>query len=675
MKAAIQKLFKSETFIASLLILLTTLITYGLSIPRFGYYYDDWYVLWSGQARGAGSMIPLFSTDRPFIGVVYSVLYGWLGDVMTNWHLYALLWRFIGGMAFFWILRLVWPNNKHLTTLMAVLFIVYPGFLSQPDAATKQNHLYGFGTALLSIAFTLQATKTSNRVWKIICNLFAVILAVNYLFIYEYMIGFEGMRLVLLGYVLYQDGITKLSSLLKEIVKRWWQYVIVAGGFLYWRLFIFEGARNATNVTKLAGNYLSDLRHMVLRLIIETVKDFLGTSIFAWFAQPYQLLSGAVYSDLGVAVLIAALVLGLVGFYLFALKRWWGIDYSNEEPSKLFKEFIWIGAIIIICAIVPVIASGRGVDLTDAYKSYGLHPMAGVILFVTGIVLWLQPKFRQVLLFALIGVSVLTQALNADYWATLWNYEHETWWQLSWRAPDIQDNTVVMTYFPAGYRLQQDYESWGPINLIYRPGSAKTPVIQAEVLNSDTAYYVIKKEVRYSNDRDIGIQRDFKNLLLVSIPTSSSCAHIIDGSLPIYSNTEPLLIQQIGAYSQVDRIIPEGTTPIPPAQIFGAEPPHAWCYYYEKAALARQTGDWQQLGKLYDQTIALKLNAGDASELIPFLEGLVNLGRLDDAKALYNKEIKGQEKTRYSLCASLSKDPGYPPEFHYDYQTMFSILC
>jgi hypothetical protein len=132
MKQTVQKLLNNETFIAILLILLTTLLTYGVSIPNLGYYRDDWYLLWSGQARGAASIIPLFSTDRPFMGVVYSFVYRLLGDTIVNWHLYALLWRFIGGMAFFWILRLLWPNHKYLTTVMTVLFIVYPGFYRSP---------------------------------------------------------------------------------------------------------------------------------------------------------------------------------------------------------------------------------------------------------------------------------------------------------------------------------------------------------------------------------------------------------------------------------------------------------------------------------------------------------------------------------------------------------------
>jgi tetratricopeptide (TPR) repeat protein len=195
------------------------------------------------------------------------------------------------------------------------------------------------------------------------------------------------------------------------------------------------------------------------------------------------------------------------------------------------------------------------------------------------------------------------------------------------------------------------------------------------VLTSDTAYDILKKDVLDNRDRDIKLHRDFTNLLLISLPSPTACIHIIDGSLPVYSENDALIVQRVGAYSRVDRIIPNGSAPTPPAQIFGAEPAHTWCYYYQKAALARQTGDWEEIGKLYDQATKLKLEAGDKSELMPFFEALVNLGRLDEARTLFNKEIKGREKMRFPLCEALSKDPNYPAEFRYDYKTISEMLC
>jgi tetratricopeptide (TPR) repeat protein len=397
--------------------------------------------------------------------------------------------------------------------------------------------------------------------------------------------------------------------------------------------------------------------------------------MFAWFVQPHQLFSAAPYKNLASAVLIAGIVIALVLLYTSMFKKWWGVDYNEAETPGIMKDFLWIGTLVIVCAVMPVILSGRDVDLYDAYKSYGLHPISGVILFVTGVVLMLKPNFRKLILITLIGISVSTQILNADYWGQLWDYQREMWWQLTWRAPDIKDDTLVTAYLPEGYRLQQDYEIWGPLNLIYNPEPAAAPAIQSEVLNSDTAFDIVKKSVLNNRVRDIKLHRDFNNLLLISMPSTISCFHVIDGLLPVYSESEALQVKQVGEYSRIDRIIPTGIAPIPPASMFGSEPAHEWCYYYQKVSLARQVGDWAEIGRLYDQALALNLEANDKAEVIPFFEGLVNLGRYDEAIVMYNKEIKGHPQMRYPVCVFLANNPGYSPALNYNYEMIYKILC
>jgi hypothetical protein len=414
---------------------------------------------------------------------------------------------------------------------------------------------------------------------------------------------------------------------------------------------------------------------MSIRLILETVKDFLDASIFAWFIEPYHQFALAPYSNLVVALLIAGIVAFLAWLYTRAFPRRWGTEYHEEQIPILRKDFIWIGAVVTLFAILPVIFSGRQLDLYDPYKSYGLHPMVGVVLFVTGLTLMLQPMFRKWLLIALVVISASTQVLNGDYWEQYWDIQRDMAWQLTWRAPDIRDDTLVMASISGGFNPQQDYEIWGPINLIYNPEAAKAPAIQAEVLNSDTAYSILKRDVKNNFVRDIRLHRDFNNLLLISYPSSVSCFHVIDGTLPVYSGSESLLVQQVGSFSHVDRIIPSGTPPVPPESIFGVEPARGWCYYYQKASLARQNGDWEEVGRLYDQVRELNLETDDKSEVIPFFEGLVNLGRYEDARSLFREEIKGQAEMRLPLCNSLATDPGYPPEYGYDYAMVNQILC
>ncbi|MEI7849825.1 MAG: hypothetical protein WCK35_28790, partial [Chloroflexota bacterium] len=572
MKLFFQRLLKNETFFAILLISLTTIVTHGLFLSKLGYYYDDWYVLWSGAARGAASLISLFSTDRPFMGVVYSVLYQLMGDSRMAWQLYALLWRLLGGLAFFWILRLVWPKQKLITTVMAVLFIIYPGFLSQPDANTKQNHLYGFGTALLSIAFMLQSLKTNHKLQKLAYMLFSVLLTANYLWIYEYMLGLEAMRLVLLGLTLFQSGFSQLRSLVKETLKKWWPYPIVIAVFLYWRIFIFDSTRSATNADNLVLNYRSDLLNNLLRVFFQTLKDFFTTTVFAWYQQGYQLAYRASYTDLVFGFLVGALAVALLIGYLALYKKYWEPD-SDADDSHLITIFLALGVFITLCAVFPVVLSGRAIDLGDTYKSYALHPLPGVILILAGFILMLKPDFRKVVLIVVIWMAVSTHTLNILSWARNWQAEQQTWWQLSWRAPDIKNNTLVAAYMQDEFAFQQDYETWGPINLIYRPGQAKFPLIQSEVLNTDTSHDILAGTVRDRYVRDIWLHRDFTKLLLISVPTSTSCAHVIDGTLPVYSESERLLVKEVGRYSRIGRIIPDGTAPPPPPPLFWKKTP------------------------------------------------------------------------------------------------------
>ena len=43
--------------------------------------------------------------------------------------------RLAGNLAFFWLLRLLWPNRPAETVAIALLFSIYPGFTVEPNVA------------------------------------------------------------------------------------------------------------------------------------------------------------------------------------------------------------------------------------------------------------------------------------------------------------------------------------------------------------------------------------------------------------------------------------------------------------------------------------------------------------------------------------------------------------
>jgi pentatricopeptide repeat protein len=65
--------------------------------------------------------------------------------------------------------------------------------------------------------------------------------------------------------------------------------------------------------------------------------------------------------------------------------------------------------------------------------------------------------------------------------------------------------------------------------------------------------------------------------------------------------------------------------------LFDLEGPDTWCLTFEKADLASQIGDWDQVVTLGDDARKQSLKAGDPSEMFVFLEGYLRAGQIETA--------------------------------------------
>jgi hypothetical protein len=71
-----------------------------------------------------------------------------------------------------------------------------------------------------------------------------------------------------------------------------------------------------------------------------------------------------------------------------------------------------------------------------------------------------------------------------------------------------------------------------------------------------------------------------------------------------------------------------------PKNLYKTEPSHGWCYYYERADLARQEGNWNEVASLGDIAYNLNDYPNDPSEHFPFIEGYAHTGNWDRALEL-----------------------------------------
>jgi hypothetical protein len=71
-----------------------------------------------------------------------------------------------------------------------------------------------------------------------------------------------------------------------------------------------------------------------------------------------------------------------------------------------------------------------------------------------------------------------------------------------------------------------------------------------------------------------------------------------------------------------------------PDSLFAPEPAHGWCYYFEKADLARQVRDWAEVTRLGEIAFKLDDHPNDPVERFVFIEGYAHEGQWDRAVKL-----------------------------------------
>jgi hypothetical protein len=211
------------------------------------------------------------------------------------------------------------------------------------------------------------------------------------------------------------------------------------------------------------------------------------------------------------------------------------------------------------------------------------------------------------------------------------------WWQVSWRVPQfVEGATLIASYPDSGIR--EDSFVWGPANQIYYPYRVNPNRIQVGVsailLDHDAVVRILNRERQvFRKHIIVDTYRNYRNFVILTQPSPSSCVQVIDGAQPEYSRYEidPILV--IGPYSEAEHILLDAEFKTPPEFLFGPEPPRGWCYYYEKASYERQRGSWEEVFKLGEQAFSKGFFPADPIEWMPFLQSYVALG---DAQRLAN---------------------------------------
>ncbi|MCB0119332.1 MAG: hypothetical protein KDD72_09905, partial [Anaerolineales bacterium] len=535
-----------------------------------------------------------------------------------------------------------------------LFFAIYPGFLSMPNAIDYQSHILGLFLATLSVALTVRAVLTANRAKKILLIVASVLTGWGYLSQMEYFIGIEVFRFAAIMVLMWRAQGETFRQKVTKIIAVSLPYLLIAAGFLVWRLFFFSSERKATDVGLQVTQIFTDPL-IALWWLNYLIQDFFTVTVAAWSLPVYQLAFSMRLKDMAVAIVWAALAVTA----LLAGIRWGGETLSESESNSdtgTMRETLFISLLAMAGGLIPVILVNRHVTLPD-YSRYTLIASVGAVMLLALLVESIAKRSTQVTVMGLLVViAVLTHYGNTVRYVYETEATQNFWWQVAWRAPKIQEGVTLIASYP-GSPLSEDYFIWSPANFIYYPEKqSNDPVVvklPAAVLDGNTVTQIttnggVETPLRRGNY----LERDFGNVLAMVQSSENSCVRFINGASPELNSYDDGRVVMIAPYSKLDSVQTDAEMSTPPANIFGAEPEHGWCYYYQSADLARQRGDWNAIPQLLDEALSKGYYPNDPLEWIPFMQAYAVQGNVDKIRDM-TKLVVLDKYLRLQVCNNM----------------------
>ena len=616
--------------------------------------------MYSAHAYGPQSFVDIYSIDRPARSLVMIPAYTLFSDNPLYYNLSAYFFRLVSALSLLWLLQMLWPRARSATFMVALLFLIYPGFLSQANGIDYQSQMVSLAAAILSIALGVKASMVQNTAWKFFLFLASVLLGWLYLGLVEYFIGFEIMRFGSFYLLAYREQISWKGKIFTS-VRRWLPSSIIPMGFLLWRVFFFQSERGATDI----GSQFDQFKELPLatgaRWLLGLATDSLDVMFLAW-GVPFSQMIGYIsrLRDLFIGGACVVVITLLVVWGMRRLNSAEKLDTS--EPHDWRMEALWFGVVLVIAGVLPVILVNRGVDFSRTSR-YALAGSVGSALILVSILYFIPSQFvRWSLTTLLLTIAVFTHHANSIRLANNTASLRSFWWQVSWRVPQLKPGTTLIANYPLA-SIEEDYFVWGPASLIYYPEARSTEKINVEISAAVLNKYSILKIIsdatpNFVNRRMIRSTIDYQNILVLTQPSQGSCVQVINGNAPLLSQFEDNGVMVISPHSNISNILLDEESHIPPEIVFGPEPPHDWCYYFEKADLARQRGDWDQVLGFGDEVLKKRLAPSDPIEWIPFLQAYAQAEDVDALQDINRLMKKADPFVRQQVCQSLHSMQG-----------------
>jgi hypothetical protein len=586
------------------LLLIVAILAYGLLIPRLGFYWDDLPMSWIRYQLGFEAMTKYFSTNRPVWALLYQVTTRILPQVPIYWQILALLMRWLGAVTVWGIGARLFPHRKNFALTLALVFLLYPGFNQQWGSYLYSHFFIVLFFFLLSYYLMLHGKTIAALIFS----------ALN-LWMMEYFFTLELIRPFVIWISLAEETLTTKERLLRTL-KLWTPYLGVFILAVLSRLFIFNNTIYQFNIKE---EFIKAPLNTMVLLISNVFSSLWNVTAAAWalaFQLPNSIVDGPL--TIGIYVLILAIVGALT---LFGLWRQAAVKEGGASSPK------WIVAL----GVVMLIFAGPPFWLTDVPVSLGypanratLAFLLGSSFLLAGMLEFIPSRIKMALIVIFISLAAGRQFLWANEFRRDWDAHKDMFWQMTWRAPGLQKNTIVLINEELSYYADNSLSA--ALNWIYGPDEHDAAIDYVLFYPTNRESLSLQKDVPVTYSFLAGDFTGSTSQAVVFYYAPPGCLRLLDPEIDSINRLIPdeSLMRDAALLSSTTPILSEQTSSMP--AVYGPEPAHGWCYFFAKAELARQMEDWETVTHLGDDAFALDDYPNDPVERFVYIEGYAHAG-------------------------------------------------
>lgn len=637
-----------HSLIYSFALLVLALLSYALTTGRMGFFLDDWYIVWTYRTFGVEKFTEFFAGDRPLFSYIYRFFIPIFKDSHIAWQVFAIFSKWLSALAFWALLRMLFPRKEWFSFAVAALFLVFPGFKFHYFSIMYGQNYAIFAIYFLSYIFMILSIRKPDK--KVLFFFLAFICQFIAIVPMELFYGLEFVRPVLIYFALTSEE-SEIKPRLIKTLKIWLPYLLAVIGLTLFRVLY---TRNFSYQVSFFDNLVSSPFSAILSLVTRIIEGLSESLINVWLEL------GLIFDNLShsrdTLILIGLILLS----FLLTLALFFKLKKSDDMPHSQTKALgmMALGSYAVLVGLIPFMVGELNVNLSFQANRFLLPLSVGSSIALVSFAefLFANKKARYVFVAIIIAFSVGANVVNGFTFKKAWDEQKDFFTQLTWRAPGIEPGTLLLsTTLPFDLYFSGPSLT-APLNMIYAPELKDNPIPyqillaatpQMETMPDLVPDRSINKEARVF--RFIGNTSDS---IVIYMPPEG-CLHVIGPETDKKSFEEyryAWIWERIIPLSNLDLIKTNAISPSLPVQDFGEVSLDQWCYYYQKATLNEQIKDWNNVIHYYELANEKGFAPKDESEWLPLINAHIHLQDYNTAIELSKSINTDKQFTRRGLC-------------------------